>query len=66
MIRLTFVLALIALAVLVALAIDLSGTTAILFSFVGMPVLALAVLLHLLYRWREGAFNTDAAQPPKG
>jgi hypothetical protein len=60
MIALACILALIALAILVAMVVDLSGATAILFSFVGVPVLTLAVLLYALARWRAGAFRAGA------
>jgi Mg/Co/Ni transporter MgtE len=51
------VLALVALAMLFPLVADLSGTTAILFSFIGMPALALALACYGYARWREGAFR---------
>ena len=66
MIRLTFLLALLAIAVVIVLPFRLNGATAILFSFVGMPALGLALLLYAVFRWREGAFRANATEPPKG
>ncbi len=57
MIVLACLLALAALAILVVMVLDLSGATAILFSFVGVPALAVALLLYGLARWRAGAFR---------
>lgn len=62
MIRLACLLGLVALGVLVLLAVRLDGATAILFSFVGMPALALALLLYVGARWRAGAFSSTAAR----
>jgi hypothetical protein len=58
-IRLACLLVLIALAVLTATVLDPSGPTAILFSFVGMPALAVGVLLFGIKRWRDGALSWD-------
>jgi hypothetical protein len=60
MIRLACVLALLALAVLGLLLVRLDGATAIVFSFVGMPALGLALALYAFARWRAGAFRLDA------
>jgi hypothetical protein len=57
MIALACVLALVALGVLIAMVVGLSGATAILFSFVGIPALVLALLLYAVQRWRAGAFR---------
>jgi hypothetical protein len=63
-IRLACLLALIALAILPVLVADLSGATATLFVFVGMPALGLALLIYFLARWRAGAFDfNDAGRP---
>lgn len=56
-VRLAYLLILVALAVLFPLALDLSGRTAILFVFVGFPTLALAILLYVIDQWRAGAFH---------
>jgi hypothetical protein len=66
MIRLTFLLALVALGALIPLTFRLNGATAILFSFVGMPAMALALLLYGVYRWREGAFRAGVTQTRNG
>ena len=52
MIRLACLLGLVALGVLVALTLRVDGATAIAFSFVGCPALALALLLYGVQRWR--------------
>ena len=57
MIRLACLLVLIALAIAVVMAIHPSGPTAILFSFVGMPALGLALACYGYARWRAGAFR---------
>ena len=57
MMRLAAVLALLALVVLLILVSHLSGATAILFVFVGMPALALALAIYFVERWRQGAFR---------
>lgn len=59
MIRLACFFALIAIAALVPLLLHLDGGTAIIFSFVGMPSLGLALLLYGIERWRAGAFRTS-------
>jgi len=57
MMRFACLLALIALAVLILLAVDLNGATATAFSFIGAPSLGLAVLIYVVHRWRSGAFS---------
>jgi hypothetical protein len=57
MIRIAALLALIALAAMAPLLVRLEGTTAIIFSFVGMPALGLALALYVVARWRAGAFH---------
>ena len=57
MLRAACLLALLSLAILVLVAVDLDGATATLFSFVGMPALAAAMGLYVLQRWRTGAFR---------
>jgi hypothetical protein len=37
--------------------VRLDGTTAIIFSFIGMPALGLALALYVVARWRAGAFH---------
>ena len=57
MMRLACVFALIALAALAILIVRLDGATSIIFSFIGMPALGLALLLYGVARWRAGAFR---------
>jgi hypothetical protein len=57
MTRIACLLAIVALAMIFPLVANLSGWTAILFSFVGMPALALALALYGYARWRAGAFR---------
>ena len=57
MLRVACLLALLSLAILVVVAVHLNGATATLFSFVGMPALAVAIGLYLLQHWRAGAFR---------
>ena len=65
MMRLACVLALVALAALGLLLIRLDGSTAIVFSFVGIPALGLALLLYAVARWRAGAFRVQASNSNK-
>jgi hypothetical protein len=64
MIRLACVLALVALAMIFPLVMDLSGRTAILFSFVGMPALGLGLSCYAYARWRAGAFRVSDSSHP--
>lgn len=64
MIRLACLLALVALAMLFPLVANLSGWTAILFSFIGMPALALALACYGIARWRAGAFRLGESSRP--
>jgi hypothetical protein len=57
MIHLACIFALIAIAVLILLVINLNGATATIFSFIGMPALGLALALYGIERWRAGAFR---------
>lgn len=59
MIRVACLLGIVALVMLFPLVVDLSGATAILFAFVGMPALALALLVYGVARWRAGAFRLN-------
>jgi hypothetical protein len=60
--HLAAIFALSALAAMVPMLINLNGTTAIVFSFIGFPALGLALLLHAVARWRAGAFHlTDSS-----
>lgn len=63
--RLAYLLILVAVAVLFPLALDLSGRTAILFVFVGFPALAVAILLYVVDQWRAGAFHFRHSAPPR-
>ena len=64
MIRLACLLALVALAMIFPLVANLSGRTAILFSFIGMPALGLALACYGLARWRAGAFRLKESPHP--
>lgn len=55
MIRLACLLALVALAALVLLVVRDDGGSAIAFSFIGFPALALAMGCYALHRMRAGA-----------
>jgi hypothetical protein len=57
--HLACLLALLALAMLFPLVMNLSGWTAILFTFIGMPSLGLALVFYGLARWRAGAFRLN-------
>jgi len=57
MVRLACSLGLVALAILVLFVSRLEGATAIVFVFVGIPSLALALTIYVVYRWRAGAFR---------
>ena len=61
MTRLACLFGLIAIAALLLLLVRLDGATATIFSFVGFPALALALLLYGIDRWRAGAFRVDRA-----
>jgi hypothetical protein len=63
MLHVACLLALLSLAILVVVAVHLNGATATLFSFVGMPALAVAIGLYVLQRWRTGAFRNRV--PPR-
>ena len=58
MIRVAYLLALLALATIFPLVLDLSGQTAILFVFVGFPVLAVAIVIFVIEGWRVGGFTS--------
>ena len=55
--RIACLFGLIALAALFVMVVNLNGATATIFSFVGMPSLAIALLLYFIVRWRAGAFR---------
>jgi len=65
MTRLTCLLGLIALAMLVLLAVRTDGASAIAFSFVGMPALAVTLAFYARLRWRAGAFRTNGTARPE-
>ena len=62
MMRVACLLGLIALIILVITALHLDGATASMFSFIGIPALAVAVGLYVIKRWQLGAFRR--ASPP--
>jgi hypothetical protein len=55
--RLACALGLVALATVVRVAVRTDGAGAILFSFVGFPALAIALVLYASARWRAGALR---------
>jgi hypothetical protein len=61
--RLACVFVVIALGFAANLAVETTGPNAILFTFVGTPMLAVGVLLYVVERWRAGAFR---APTPEG
>jgi hypothetical protein len=65
MMRLACLLALIALAAMAPMLVDLTGASATLFSFVGFPALGLALLIYGVARWRAGAFRVDTPGTPR-
>lgn len=62
MIRLACLLVLLSLGPLVLLAVRTTGSNAITFSFVGVPLLAAGVAVYGFQRWREGAFRSSPPQ----
>jgi len=57
MMRVACLLALTALAILIITSLHLDGATATMFSFIGIPALAVAVGLYVIKRWQLGAFR---------
>jgi hypothetical protein len=57
MIRVACLLALVALAALLLMVLNLTGATATMFSFVGLPAMGLALALYAFARWRAGGFG---------
>lgn len=66
MIRVAYLLALLAIATIFPLVIDLSGQTAIVFMFVGFPALAVAIVIFVIERWRAGVFTFGRGDPDHG
>ncbi len=62
MTRLAFVLIFGALVAVVLLSVEMTGRSAIVFSFVGAPMLVAGIGLYGVQRWREGAFRSSAAR----
>jgi len=58
-IRLACLLALVSLITLFPVCFDLSGSSAILFVFVGFPTLFVALMIYAAVRWRAGAFRVS-------
>lgn len=57
MTRVASLLVIAAMAMLVSMARDTNGHTAIGFSFVGLPLVGAAIVVYGFQRWREGAFS---------
>lgn len=64
MLRLACLVAIAAQLLLIALFLHPSGRSAIAFVFVGNPLLAAAVLLGLLWWWRDQRGRDDATMAP--
>jgi hypothetical protein len=64
-IRLVSLLQIVALSILLWMCLRTEGRSAIGFSFVGIPVLGLALVAYAILRWREGGFRNNA-RPPGG
>jgi hypothetical protein len=64
MLRVACLLAIVAQLLLIALFLHPTGRSAIGFAFVGNPLLAVAVLLGLLWWWRNQRGNNDATMAP--
>lgn len=64
MLRLACALAIGALLLLIALFLHPTGRSAIGFTFVGNPLLGVAVLLGLLWWWRHARGGSDATTAP--
>ena len=58
--RLACFFALIALAALFLILFRLNGATATIFSFVGMPSLAIALAIYVFVHWRAGDFSVSS------
>jgi hypothetical protein len=63
MTRLVSLLQIVALSILLWMCLQTEGMSAIGFSFVGMPVLGLALVAYAVLRWREGGFASNARPP---
>jgi len=57
MMRVAAAFGLVAVATVVLVAVRTDGASAIVFSFVGFPALAIALMLYGVARWRAGAFS---------
>jgi hypothetical protein len=57
MMRVAAAFGLIAVATVILIALRTDGASAIVFSFVGFPALAVALTLYGVARWRAGAFS---------
>lgn len=60
MMRLAAIFGLVALTALFLMLFRLDGATATVFSFVGIPSLAIALGIYLFARWRAGAFRAPS------
>jgi hypothetical protein len=61
MMRVACLFALIALAILILTAVHLDGATATMFSFIGIPALAAALVLYVIQRWRVAPSGAPAS-----
>lgn len=57
--RLACLLGFISLLPLALMLVNLTGETATIFSFLGFPSLALALVVYFFARWREGGFHGE-------
>jgi hypothetical protein len=60
MMRLACFFGLVALVALFPLIVRLDGATATVFSFLGMPSLAIALAIYVVARWRAGDFGESS------
>jgi len=57
MMRAAATFGLVAVATVILVAVRTTGPSAIVFSFIGFPALAIALTLYGVARWRAGAFS---------
>ena len=57
MMRVAATFGLVAVATVILVAVRTTGPSAIVFSFIGFPALAIALTIYAVVRWRAGAFS---------